>query len=147
MKLNLKLIFVPAVFFEIPNLTQPSLTYSSFTSVTMEWTDKHFRHFLFLCLALPLWGGGEGVPPLKLPGLGLYPSIREPRRRVVVVFAPRMCEMLRDFTRFHENARFFDSFTWSKPLRKYVNLYENRKNDTNKKCCKCDFMYTVEFLP
>ena len=47
-----------------------------------------------------------GLSP-KPPGLGLYPSIREPRRRVVVLIELQTCEMLRDFPRFHENAMFY----------------------------------------
>ena len=41
---------------------------------------NYISHFLHIYLALPLWGAP--LPPYT-PGLGLYPSIPEPRRRVV----------------------------------------------------------------
>ena len=65
------------------------------------------------------------MPP-SASGLGLYPSIRKLLRRVVVLIVPRTCEMLHDFTRFHENARLYD-------CSHEVNHHKNRKNDKNKK--------------
>ena len=47
---------------------------------------NYIPQFFHIYLALPLWGGSAPPNP---PGLGLYPSIPEPRRRVVVVRVPR----------------------------------------------------------
>ena len=52
-------------------------------------------------------GGGFAPTPRNPPGLGLYPSIREPQRYVVMLIVHRMCEMLRNTHRFHEYAMFY----------------------------------------
>ena len=83
---------------------------------------------------------GEGSAPStpNPPGLRLYPFIREPRKRVVVLIVPRTCEILCDFTRFHENERFHESvtsrlFTLSKQSRKAINHHENEKKGHEQK--------------
>ena len=70
------------------------------------------------------YGGSASPNP---PGLRLYPSIYEPRRRVVGLIESPTCEMLRDFQRSHENvmvchftgSKYLTSV--SKQLRKSVN--------------------------
>ena len=47
---------------------------------------NYVPQFFHIYLARSLWGGSAPPNP---PGLGLYPSIPEPRRRVVVVCVPR----------------------------------------------------------
>ena len=50
--------------------------------------------FFHRYLALPLWEG-KGAPPPNPPGLGLYPSIPELRRRVVVFRVSRTRNTIR----------------------------------------------------
>ena len=61
-----------------------------------------------------------------------------------MLIVPQTCEMLRDFSSFHENAMFYHCLHEVNHCENRQTITKSRKNDKNKKYFKCDFtLFTI----